>query len=492
MRPSLTLWQRLSVVFALLLLAGWAGSAWLQVRAGEQHEREVVQRLSRGLAQHIASHTALLDRRGFDADAVRELFSMLMVVNPGVEVYLLAADGRIHAHAAPLGHVKRETVALEPVRRLLAGDALPILGDDPRGAASSKPFSAAPLRAGADADGYVYVVLQGEEHDALVAAVAGSSVLRTTLSSMAFIAALVLLAGVVAFGTITRRLRALTAAVQRTEQAGLSAGAQPPGPVAPAAAERDEIALLQHAFDRMAARNADQWRELMQQEQQRRELLTSISHDLRTPLAGLHGYLETLQTKAHRLSDAERQRYLDTAVAQSRQVGTLAQQLFELARLEWGFIEPEPERFSMAELVQDLFQKFELAAQRRSIRLVARMAPGVPAVNADLGMIERVLSNLLDNALAHTPDGGEVCVELRRRGEQVEVEVCDSGPGVAGPLRGELFKRSSLVARAALDRGRGGLGLIVVQSILRLHGSEITLVEQASRGAAFRFSLGTA
>jgi signal transduction histidine kinase len=199
-----------------------------------------------------------------------------------------------------------------------------------------------------------------------------------------------------------------------------------------------------------------------------------------------------LKHKAHRLSEPERQRYLDTALAQSSKVATLAQQLFELARLECGGVEPERERFSLAELVQDVFQKFELAARQRNLELVAHVAPGTPAVSADLAMIERVLTNLLDNAIANTPEGGEVRVDLGHRGGQVEVEVSDTGPGIPGPLRGELFKRSSALARAALDRGSGGLGLMVVHSILRLHGSEITLVEKAERGAAFRFALGTA
>ena len=127
-----TLSRRLSLVFALLLLVCCGASAWLQVRANGRHEQEVIQRLSGGLAAHIAENAELMRPGGLDPAAVKRLFDQLMAVNPSVEVYLLALDGRIEAQAAPEGHLKRDRVDLAPVRRLLAGAPMPILGDDPR------------------------------------------------------------------------------------------------------------------------------------------------------------------------------------------------------------------------------------------------------------------------------------------------------------------------------------------------------------------------
>lgn len=137
----LTLTQRLSAVFALLLLACCGASAWLQISANLRYEQEVVQRLSSGLAQHIAGTNELMDANGWKPEAVRSLFSMLMMVNPAVEVYLLDNDGRIVGDAAPPGQIKRDRVDLAPVRRFLAGGALPIAGDDPRHLDTAKVFS---------------------------------------------------------------------------------------------------------------------------------------------------------------------------------------------------------------------------------------------------------------------------------------------------------------------------------------------------------------
>jgi signal transduction histidine kinase len=340
--------------------------------------------------------------------------------------------------------------------------------------------------------GYVYVVLQGEELDALAADVAASSVLRTTLWSTALVGLLCLVAGLVAFGLITRPLRRLTATMRDFDGDGkvVEAALSTEAALAPVAGTRDEISVLEHTFRQMAHRIAEQWRELTQQDQQRRELVANISHDLRTPLTSLHGYLETLLVKADDIPVEDRRRYLETALGQSRKVGRLAQSLFELARLESGLIQPDKEDFLLPDLVQDVFQKFELAAEARGMRLVADIGRDLPLVNADLGMIERVLTNLLDNAIRHSPAGGAITVGLQAENGSVRVQVGDQGPGIPAALRGTLFTRAS-----ALDsrrRDSGGLGLFTVSRILLLHGSEVRLLDVPGQGAVFGFKLDSA
>ncbi|MDF3837467.1 HAMP domain-containing sensor histidine kinase [Cupriavidus basilensis] len=492
LNPDLSLTQRLSIVFSVLLLACCGASAWLQVRSNDMREKEVIQDLSRGLAGSIARNAALMDANGLKPDALRRLFGQLMVVNPSVEVYLLDRQGRIQGHDAPAGHLLRQQVDLRPVRRLLDGEPLPILGDDPRSASGRKVFSAAPLRVGgAEPAGYIYVVLMGEAHDQLAARASANSVLRTTLWSMALVALLGLLAGLMAFGLITRPLRRLTEAMRRFNADGApdTQPRVPPVQRPPSASQRDEIAALEAAFAQMAERIAEQWRALTRQDQERRELVANISHDLRTPLTSLHGYLETLSLKAGALSEAERQRYLAIALAQSVKVGRLAQSLFELARLEHGIVQPALEDFSLVDLVQDVFQKFELPAEARHVQLRAGIPQRMPTVTADLGMIERVLTNLLDNAIRHTPAEGAIDVDLACHDGKVSVTVSDTGPGIPAALRDSLFQRpfSSGGAHRA-----GGLGLLIVQRMLQLHCSQIRLVERAGAGATFCFELPVA
>ncbi|MFJ3468464.1 sensor histidine kinase [Pseudomonas sp. NPDC090201] len=482
---KMTLTQRLSLVFALLLLICCGTSVWLQVRSNKMHELEVVQGLSRDLAQHIARDTQLMDANGLKPDAVRELFSQLMLVNPSVEVYLLDGDGRIVGDAAPKDRVLRDRVDLAPVRELLAGKPLPILGDDPRSMDARKVFSAAPLMVMGKPAGFLYVVLLGEAHDRFAERGATSEALNTALWSIGLIALLCLFAGLAAFGWITRPLRRLTDSVSHFD-----INAAPV--LLPAEASGhprhgdDEIAVLDATFRQMQNRLSEQWQTLTRQSQDRRELVANISHDLRTPLASLHGYLEVLSVKDASLSPEERRRYLGIALDQSRKVGGLAQSLLELVRLEHGFVVPVVERFSLTDLVQDIFQKFELGAEAKAVTLTPNFPPTVPGVHADLGLIERVLTNLFDNALRHTPTGGEIRIALQPQGKYVEVTVSDSGPGIAAELREGLFLRPFNIGGARRD---GGLGLRIVHQILQLHGIRIELVDVPGQGATFRFAL---
>ena len=484
----LSLSQRLSAVFCGLLLVCVAALAMMQVRTSAMHEQEVVQRLSRGLAEHIAHNGELMDQRGLRPANVRDLFGKLMAVNPSVEVYLLDDQGRILGHDAPEGHLKRKQVDVAPIQRLLRGDRLPILGDDPRSARGRKVFNAAPLRVQGRDVGYIYVVLLGEQRDALVADVAASATLRTTLWSVSLVAVLGLLAGIAAFRWVTRPLRQLTKRIQAFDVEGHAPQSPSAAPAPLPADEKDEIAILDHAFTHMSQRIGEQWQELTRQDQQRRELVANISHDLRTPLSSLHGYLETLALKDATLDESERRRYLDIALAQSRKVGRLVQELFELARLEYGSVQLDLQAFSLPDLVQDVFQKFELAAQSRRQSLVAHIPGDVPAVVGDLGLIERVLTNLLDNAVRHTPEGGRIELALRTAPRSVIVTIADNGPGIPPALRAKLFDTPSVLVSG--NRDSGGLGLMIVRQILQLHGTAIELVDD-DRGAVFRFELAT-
>lgn len=483
--------QRLSAVFVVLLLACCAASVALQMRGSERHEQEVIQRLSLDLAPQIARYPELMEPRGFNPSAVSGLFDKLMAVNPSVEVYLLDAGGRIQSYSAPEGAVKRLQVDLAPVRRLLGSGALPIFGDDPRSPDGRKVFSAAPLKAAGRDAGYVYVILQGESRESLAARVNAGSAANAMLWSMALVALLGLVAGLAAFRLITRPLRTLTEAVRGLETQGMSWLPQARPLLRQAARSGGEIALLGQSFERLAQRTQEQWQALRNQDQQRRELFANLSHDLRTPLTSLHGYLETLRMKSEVLEPQEQRRYLDIALEQSRKVGRLAQEMFELARLEYGVVKPEMEQFFLTDLLQDVFQKFELAVEAKHQRLVADIAPGLPPITADLAMMERVLMNLIDNAVRAAPEGGEITVELQPHAQGgIEVTVRDTGPGISAALQEHLFERPAFTGYAAAQGARsGGFGLMIVHRILQLHESTIRLMSRPGAGAVFRFVL---
>ncbi|MEW7312198.1 HAMP domain-containing sensor histidine kinase [Buttiauxella gaviniae] len=484
---KLTLSQRLTLVFALLLIASCSLLGWLQIRTSTQYSQAVIQQLSADLAQHINQSYPLLGQDGLNKDSVRTLFDHLMAVNPSVEVYLLDNQGNIVGDGAPAGHIKRQRVDLQPVQTALNNHQYPVYGDDPRSLDGKKVFSVAPMRQDGQIKGYLYVILLGEKYTALNSDAQFNALLKIVLLSISLVALLGLIVGGLAFRWITRPLRSLSRQVNAVETGGMAEIQAVAALPLESVHHKDEISLLRQGVVMMARRIAEQWHRLSQQDQLRREFIANISHDLRTPLTSLHGYLESLSVMSSTLSDSDKKRYLDIALAQSQKVRTLAQSLFELARLEYGVVKPQKEHFSLSELLQDVFQKFELAAQTRQQQMLVDIEPGLPMIDADVGMIERVLTNLLDNAIRHAPEKGIISVRLWAEGEKVLVQVSDNGPGVAQELKEGLFVRPSIASQSQL-RG-GGLGLMIVRQMLQLHGSDITLVERPETGACFRFGL---
>jgi two-component system OmpR family sensor kinase len=489
-----TLYARLSLLLLVLFLIVGSFFAALTVYTTQRYLQEVNQKLNEGLARHLVGQEILMEGGRVNDAALADVFHMLMVINPSIELYLLDPEGRILAFSAPPGAVVRETVSLAPIHRFLSGSrVLPVLGDDPRSRARRKVFSVAPV-ASADpsrpVEGYLYIVLASQEHDSAAAMVANSYILRLSLGIAAGGLLFALVGGLAGFGFLTRRLRVLSASMNRFRRrhpAGV------PGAVAsPPPDGGDEIDALRASFEAMAARIDTQVLTLEQKDALRREFVANVSHDLRTPLAVLHGYLETLSLKDATLSSAERARHIEAALRHSERLGRLIDQLFELAKLDAGEAHPRLEPFSLGELVQDVVQDFQLRAAGRRVRLEARPPGGLPFVEADIAMIERVLENLVANALRHTPEGGQVSVDLVPNGRLQRVEVRDTGDGIAADHVPRIFERYYRAGSgAAADEGCG-LGLAISGRILELHGRSIEVRSAPGNGTAFAFELPVA
>lgn len=484
-----SLYSRIALTFAFLVLLFGGLCGGLDLLAARNHHREIIQRLSLGLAEHIASHWPLVSTDKLDDKAVGELFHMLMVVNPSIEVYLLDNDGGILAHQAPPGRVQAEKVSLTPIKAFLDQSPLPLIGDNPRNPDQQEIFSVTRLLKDGKAVGYLYIVLTGDEYQRLAADVWQGHVFQTAIWTGLGGLLLTLLVGLGLFAVITRRLDALTCTVAAFEETNFTGGLH----VCPKITKsNDEIGQLAQTFEHMADRIATQVQQIKAQDNLRREMVANVSHDLRTPLTSLQGYLETLQRKTNVLPPAEQQRYLEVAVRQSQRVSHLAHQLFELAKLECEEVKPNHEKFLIQELVQDVVQKFELAANNKGIQLMSNCSPSIPSVYADLEMIERVLTNLIDNALRHTPEGGHIKLELEHNFKNVIVKVLDNGSGIAQEHLASLFERDSPLRQGtSKNHGGAGLGLLISKRILQLHGTTIKAMSAGS-GAMFSFDLPTA
>lgn len=184
--------------------------------------------------------------------------------------------------------------------------------------------------------------------------------------------------------------------------------------------------------------------------------------------------------------------YLEITLKHTRRLGQLIGDLLDLSRLESNSIHPDMEHFSLAELLQDVTQDFELSAQQKDITINVQGGPGGSMVYADIGLMQRVLENLIRNALKFTPRGGEVSIKLDRKPGRVAVAVADTGCGIAASDLERVFDRFYCVDQGE-DSGPGssGLGLAIVRKILDLHGSRITVSSVLNEGTCFEFDLPT-
>jgi signal transduction histidine kinase len=230
--------------------------------------------------------------------------------------------------------------------------------------------------------------------------------------------------------------------------------------------------------------------ELRQADRMRRELVANVSHDLRSPIASIQGYLETVSMKDGELASEERERYVKTALKNTKRLNTLVSELFELSKLETKQIEPTIEAFPIAELVQDVVMQYEPRAEEQAVDLQAELPDRHARVEADIGLVERALSNLIDNAIHYTPDGGEVRVRLDNERDEVCVEVSDTGPGIPEDDLPHIFERFYRVDKSRdRDKGGAGLGLAIAKTILELHGRTLEVESTVGEGTSFRFRL---
>ncbi|MGD9340122.1 MAG: ATP-binding protein [Chromatiales bacterium] len=473
----------LALLAVILLLGG--GFFVVEQWSSRQYYDELTQRLNAPIAMYVTGERQLISAGRVDTDSLSTLGQQAMVVNPTVEVYLLGPDGAILGHTMPPETVLTDRVDLAPVRTLLDADSsMPIKGTDPRNPEVRKVFSASEVRSGDVLEGYLYAVLGGQKFDEIASDIRGSHVQRLTILAMAVVMAAAFLIGLLVFGLLTRRLTRLTADVQRFTASGFD----PEAALSWKPRDGDEIDRLGSAFSVMSNTIREQIERLKENDRLRRELVSNVSHDLRTPLASMQGYVDTLIIKNGSLSADQRDHYLNITRKHAHRLGRLIGDLFELSRLDSASVEPQFERFSVAELLQDTSQEFELEASRAGVRLDVAAPRDGASVVADIGLIQRVLENLIRNALRFTPSGGRITLSVEERSSKLAVAVADTGVGIPENDLPRIFDRFYGNARES-GAESSGLGLAIVKRILELHQSRITVTSAVDNGTRFEFEL---
>jgi two-component system, OmpR family, sensor kinase len=480
MRPALfnQLYVRLALALvALFALVGLA-FAFILSNFESMYQEEMTQRANADLAATLAREHRAIGGGVLDASSFADVLAYVKRINPSVDVYLLDAQGTVRAHSDPQGPLARPQVDLKPVRAFIDRKSMmPLHGIDPRNPTRTCIFSAAPIGSADEPMGYVYVVLGQAETASQAMASSRGYVVPLILGALVASLLFALVAALVLFRVLTRRLRRLTSAVEGFRANGFTAP-----PVLPAlAGAQDEIARLTTVFGEVGDRMLAQLKQLRLVDEGRRTAVLNASHDLRTPLAALRGYLQTLLMKRDALSSAQQLHYLEVANRHAERLSRLVEQMFELAKLDAPETAPRKELFSLSELISDIGQKYRLSAESRRIRLEVMADPDVPAVFADIAMVERLVENLVENALKFTPAGGTVALKVTGESGSTVLAVSDTGCGIADEDLPHVFERFYRASKAGRD-GSAGLGLAIVKRVAELHEARLAIQSVVERG----------
>ncbi|MFC1748243.1 sensor histidine kinase [Pseudomonadota bacterium] len=480
-----TLYAKLSLSLVVLLVTVGVFYTLLSLSTTRYYLQETSQKLNLDLAKNLVADRKLVQDGRINKKALNTTFMEYMVINPSIEIYLLDLQGGILSYSADPGKVKRRSVSLTPINAFLKGEKPPILGDDPRSHDRKKIFSVTPVPSENHSEGYLYVVLQGEQYDDAERLIKESLLWKQT--GLALVGSLVLglVVGLLLFRKLTKRLDTLS-----TEMDGFRESDFSQYETNKKISRRDdEIDHLDKTFTQMAQRIVEQLDELKQQDQLRRELIANVSHDLRTPVAILHGYLETLDIKSTLLTPEEQQHYIKQAILSSARLNSLITELFDLATLEARESLPNREQFNLSELAHDVVQKFQLKVKEKQISLTMHSQEESIFACGDIGLIERVLENLLGNSVKFTPTTGTIDIFLEEERNKSVIKIKDNGPGIPEKDIGRVFERFYQGDENSNRTKPGGLGLAIAKRIIDLHSGTIEVNSSPGEGTTFCISL---
>ena len=479
--------KKLWLAFILIIILMGASYIFITGYFANKHNEATSQRVNAEVANHLIEEkfqnaSPFLEDGSPNKELFGDLMHDMMAVNRSIEVYLLNPSGEIlysvvldHSDNAPV-----KSVSLAPIQQFIAdkGEHY-ILGDDPRNPGKQKIFSAAKFNVDGR-EGYIYIILASQKFELTSANLLAQYFVKlgigATLLTMLFAAIIAMLS----IWFLTKNLRLITGTVRKFREGDLEARIEEP--------EKSDIEVFAHAFNEMADTIVGNIDKMKSVDGLRRELIANVSHDLRTPLAILKGYVETMQMKKDSLSESEKEEYLQITHENIDKLSNLINQLFEYSKLEAEQVSPVKEPFSITELSHDLIAKFKVIATQKEVELVLDNPQENSMVYADVSLVERALQNLIENAIKFTEPNGKVVLSLKRKDKNIEINITDTGTGIPLSEQPYIFDRYKQVDKSAKKQGYG-LGLAIVKKIMDLHDTTITVLSRPKEGSSFIFNL---
>lgn len=482
--------------------------------AFQRFEHEATYYRASGFLERVtARHPDMFGMQERFQDDFNGFLSNLVLFEPDTQLYLLDSAGTLLASSSEKQFPKGFKVALGPVLEASGPAPMPyVLGDDPQRMSTASVVAARALyrtviRNAPVADGYLYLVCQKATlAQGRLTALQSTFAQPTLISILAVVALSTLLAAWV-IAAVTRPLQRLSRTVAAVTRYGLEDTSTTPGAAPPdtfglvQTASKDEFGQLTNGIRTMLTALQTQWNMLRRLDHFRREGISNLSHDLRSPLTATTACLETLDTRwVHDAQRTDDRKLVKVALRNTRNAARLVQSLGDLAQLDEPQFQLSTEVMDVSELLDDVALRFAERAARQGVHIQACPVPQIQhdgqhvlAAQAntrtlaavDVELFERAMANLVDNALKFCPAGARITLDAVRVGPEVRVSVSDTGSGIASADIPNLFDRfyqSRQSVEPATGEGGKGLGLAIVKRIVELHGGQVQVHSQAGSG----------
>jgi signal transduction histidine kinase len=253
--------------------------------------------------------------------------------------------------------------------------------------------------------------------------------------------------------------------------------------------EVDELSEVAEAFNFMADELQKSFARQRELEQARRDLIAAVSHDLRTPLTSIRAMIEALADGV--VADPPTvQRYYTVMRSQIENLSGLINDLFELSQLETGQVQLALEAVNLNDLLSDVLESMQAQAGAKGVSLKGIFYEDLPIIKGEMNKLQRVITNLVQNAIRHTPSGGSISLQTQVAPEGVRVEVSDTGEGIAPEDLPHIFEQFFRGEKSrSRETGGAGLGLAIAKRIVEAHHGRIWVESRVGQGTRFSFIL---
>jgi len=475
------LFLRVTIFFFSFLFIYTLVIAFVFLKSTVTFEKEVNQQLNKDIAVQIAKDASPFLNGSVNEDKMQDLVHYLMTVNPGIEIYVLNEKGDILTFVAPHKVVQLKKVSMAPIMRFIeSSGSTYIEGDDPRNPGKSKVFCAAPVIENTNVLGYIYVILASQEYDGIASNIKNSSILQWVIKTLVLMLIISLVIGVIVFKITTKNISHIIGVFRQYMGGDMKARIQLPS-------ANSEYTVIENTFNDMADSLEQKIVQIHEVDNFRKELIANISHDLRTPIASILGYTELLIDKNETLSAEDRAKYLAIIDTNSNKMKKQIQDLFDLSKLESAHYKLHLEPLHLGELITDISNKYKLLANDRGINLNTIFSKDLPTIQADIALMDRVIQNLVDNALKFSHPGDTINLEIGHTLENILVKISDTGEGIAEDDLPYIFDRFHIGKNN--ETSNTGLGLAIVKKIVELHHLVIRVTSMENIGTTFTLEI---